>query len=1072
MADYQARINLLVTGQNRLRDVQTQLQQIEQTITDLERRQRVAGAAAARSRTIARAIGGTEQPRAAGGRFAADPNRQQRFAILAAERRLNVETRLARLLTSRARAEADGINTRIAGQNRINRRVEAQITLESRLNAAVDLYRTNLQKFERAGGTTNVALNRQVTTIRDAFAAFEAGGSRNLRLVRALATELGRVGEAQREINRTQSLGSKGFEAGRRLQERLTVVGQSGVTDPAQIRRVRSLATEAIAASRTGDQQAYQEAIRRATAATARLERESRETAQALNAATKGYASSPLRGTATMPGSPAFLAAQGQRRSAVRGRIGGAVSGAAIGGAFPLLFGQGAGAAAGGAIGGLAGGLAGPGGSFAGSLIGTLLGDIVSKGNVVKKLGEDIGFSAQQTKTLETAFKQAGSEFEKFQASVQNIRGLGLDIEAQAESIKLVSTLTEKYGGTIDKVTNAFTSALESGKVTQATLNQLTSQGIPIQQALADKYKVSRSELLQMAKDGKISIQDLTDTLVEVGNRGVEATTKTENGFTRLGKETKNLGGAFQDLAGAIVKALSPAFEWLADKIAGIISLAAQGVNAVARMFSGGTANDVTASARAGAQLVKEFPELRSKTFGGRTGKSVVSNNTLAVGATAALDPAQKARYDQLRSGVMTTLEKPETIKPIDVTGLGQLPPSGGGKSAADKAAEDAAREAARVAELVRDRQLATLELQRQAVFSQKIAEAEMAKDSILVRQLQGQQEIMQLGIQTASELEKEKNSMAQLAIAREFQAKKALALLGIELDIAKIKQEQTEQYNTIISDLDTELALKYAITEQERTQLRIAAEMRKLRLSDPYLTEPQLMQIQQGKERLAAPKTGAELIAERSGALEDELKALTDSGNQAITIATGIGDAFSNSFKGIIDGSMTAREALAGFFQSVADQFLDMAAQIIAKWIQMTILNSILKLFPGGAAVGDGLGSVSDNVAAYSSTGIEGINIGTFGGARANGGPVSGGQMYMVGERGPELFVPGRSGTIVPNDKMGGGGGVNVVVNVDAKGSNVAGNDQDANQLGRVISAAVQSELIKQQRPGGLLTR
>jgi hypothetical protein len=47
-----------------------------------------------------------------------------------------------------------------------------------------------------------------------------------------------------------------------------------------------------------------------------------------------------------------------------------------------------------------------------------------------------------------------------------------------------------------------------------------------------------------------------------------------------------------------------------------------------------------------------------------------------------------------------------------------------------------------------------------------------------------------------------------------------------------------------------------------------------------------------------------------------------------------------------------------------------------------------------------------------------------------------------------------------------------NVVVNVDAKGSSVEGNEQGANQLGRVISAAVQSELIKQQRPGGILAR
>jgi len=43
----------------------------------------------------------------------------------------------------------------------------------------------------------------------------------------------------------------------------------------------------------------------------------------------------------------------------------------------------------------------------------------------------------------------------------------------------------------------------------------------------------------------------------------------------------------------------------------------------------------------------------------------------------------------------------------------------------------------------------------------------------------------------------------------------------------------------------------------------------------------------------------------------------------------------------------------------------------------------------------------------------------------RASGGPVSSNQMYMVGERGPELFVPSQSGKIVPNDKSGGMAGV-----------------------------------------------
>jgi hypothetical protein len=55
----------------------------------------------------------------------------------------------------------------------------------------------------------------------------------------------------------------------------------------------------------------------------------------------------------------------------------------------------------------------------------------------------------------------------------------------------------------------------------------------------------------------------------------------------------------------------------------------------------------------------------------------------------------------------------------------------------------------------------------------------------------------------------------------------------------------------------------------------------------------------------------------------------------------------------------------------------------------------------------------------------------GLFGGGRANGGPVSAGTTYLVGERGPELFTSATSGTIIPNNAMGGSGTtVNITVN------------------------------------------
>ena len=84
-----------------------------------------------------------------------------------------------------------------------------------------------------------------------------------------------------------------------------------------------------------------------------------------------------------------------------------------------------------------------------------------------------------------------------------------------------------------------------------------------------------------------------------------------------------------------------------------------------------------------------------------------------------------------------------------------------------------------------------------------------------------------------------------------------------------------------------------------------------------------------------------------------------------------------------------------------------------------------------------------------------------------ANGGRPPKGKPSIVGERGPELFVPDSAGTIIPNHEMGG---ANIVVNVDASGSSVEGDGGQAEELGSMLAAAVQAELVNQQRPGGLL--
>ena len=174
--------------------------------------------------------------------------------------------------------------------------------------------------------------------------------------------------------------------------------------------------------------------------------------------------------------------------------------------------------------------------------------------------------------------------------------------------------------------------------------------------------------------------------------------------------------------------------------------------------------------------------------------------------------------------------------------------------------------------------------------------------------------------------------------------------------------------------------------------------------------------------------------------------------------IAQAMGQGMTESFDLLINGAENWGAAL----QDIAANVLrDIARQLIQIYIieqAVGFLRAYLTPFAAGTPLGAGGGQVGR-------FGTLGPNYGIP--QFANGGNPPVGRPSIVGERGPELFVPRTAGTIIPNHAIGGS---NIVVNVDASGSSVEGDSGQAAQLGKMLGAAVQAELVKQKRPGGLL--
>ena len=142
-----------------------------------------------------------------------------------------------------------------------------------------------------------------------------------------------------------------------------------------------------------------------------------------------------------------------------------------------------------------------------------------------------------------------------------------------------------------------------------------------------------------------------------------------------------------------------------------------------------------------------------------------------------------------------------------------------------------------------------------------------------------------------------------------------------------------------------------------------------------------------------------------------------------------------------LADFVLTGKASFGDFVQSVLGGIAKMMAQ-------MVVFNALKAGFGAMSGMGGAMGSFGS----FMSNGLAG--------ARANGGPVSGGKAYLVGERGPEIFQPTGSGRIVPNSALGGGVSVQIINNTGAQVSTKETAEGGRRRVEVVVGEAVAGEM------------
>lgn len=278
------------------------------------------------------------------------------------------------------------------------------------------------------------------------------------------------------------------------------------------------------------------------------------------------------------------------------------------------------------------------------------------------------------------------------------------------------------------------------------------------------------------------------------------------------------------------------------------------------------------------------------------------------------------------------------------------------------------------------------------------------------------------------------------------------------EAEISKrMDAEKSAAYQTIQAILTDSKIKTLDLSEEDRRRLEINKTLAEVidRVYGKLTNEELLNAIRELRKNLQdAADAGKDFGSKLGKSFAEVVKA---SGELAQNLGASLGNAFLGLGDQLAEFVTTGKANFADFARSVLNDL----SRIL---IQFAMFQTLKALVPSGSAFGKFLGFANGGIM----TGNGALPLKRY----AAGGIASSPQLAMFGEGSrPEAYVPLPDGRTIPVTMRGGGDMGNVVVNVDASGSSVEGNQPDAAQLGRAIGAAVQAELIKQKRPGGLLS-